>query len=102
MRISDWSSDVCSSDLASEINPADYQASLFLAQAHASMGRKQDEMRVRLGMLGTLEHRFALNPQTTPRCTIGRQNSCMSGGRKNSPSWAETRLGQGREEPWAS
>ena len=40
---------------ASEVNPADFQAPMFLAQAYASLGRKQDEMRVRLGALGTLE-----------------------------------------------
>src|SRR3546814_11775369 len=84
---------------ASEINPADYQASLFLAQAHASMGRKQDEMRVRLGMLGTLEQHIRLNPHDTRALYIGAQNLWHVGEQKKSAELAEQALGQGQDEP---
>src|SRR3546814_11854319 len=40
---------------ASEVNPADFQVPLFLAQTYSSLGRKREEMKVRLGALGTLE-----------------------------------------------
>ena len=50
---------------ASEVNPADFQVPMFLAMAYATLGRKQDEMRVRLGALGTLERHLKLNPHDT-------------------------------------
>jgi adenylate cyclase len=84
---------------ASEINPADYQAPVFLAQAYASMGRKQDEMRVRLGTLGTLEQHIRLNPHDTRALYIGAQNLWHVGEQKKSIELAEQALGQGQDEP---
>ena len=84
---------------ASEINPADYLAPVFLAQAYASMGRKQDEMRVRLGTLGTLEQHIRLNPHDTRALYIGAQNLWHVGEQKKAIDLAEQALGQGQDEP---
>jgi adenylate cyclase len=84
---------------ASEINPADYLSPVFLAQAYASMGRKQDEMRVRLGGLGTLEQHIRLNPHDTRALYIGAQNLWHVGEQKRAMELAEQALGQGQDEP---
>jgi adenylate cyclase len=84
---------------ASEINPADYQPLIFLAQAYASLGRKQDEMRVRLGMLGTLERHIRLNPHDTRALYIGAQNLWHVGEHKRASELTEQALGQGQDEP---
>ena len=47
---------------------------MFLAMAYASLGRKQDEMRVRLGALGTLERHLKLNPHDTRAIYFAAQN----------------------------
>ena len=84
---------------ASEINPADYQPSIFLAQAYASMGKKQDEMRVRLSLLGTLEQHIRLNPHDTRALYIGAQNFWHVGEQKKAIDLTEQALGQGQDEP---
>jgi adenylate cyclase len=84
---------------AAEINPADYQAILFLAQSYASLGRKQDEMRTRLGMLGTLERHIRLNPHDTRALYIGAQNLWHVGEHKHATELTEQALGQGQDEP---
>src|SRR3546814_9607051 len=63
------------------------------------MGRKQDEMRVRLGMLGTLEQHIRLNPHDTRALYIGAQNLWHVGEQKKSAELAEQALGQGQDEP---
>src|SRR3546814_7173325 len=47
---------------ASEVNPADFQVPLFLAQTYSSLGRKREEMKVRLGALGHIERHLKPNP----------------------------------------
>lgn len=84
---------------ASEINPADYQPAIFLAQAYASMGKKQDEMRVRLSLLGTLEQHIRLNPHDTRALYIGAQNFWHVGEQKKAIELTEQALGQGQDEP---
>ncbi|MGH8213348.1 MAG: TPR end-of-group domain-containing protein, partial [Rhodanobacteraceae bacterium] len=84
---------------ASEINPVDYQSLIFLAQAYASLGRKQDEMRVRLGILGTLERHIRLNPHDTRALYISAQNFWHVGEHKRASELTEQALGQGQDEP---
>lgn len=84
---------------ATEINPADYLAPVFLAQSYASLGRKQDEMRVRLGSLGTLEQHIRLNPHDTRALYISAQNLWHVGEQKKAIALAEQALGQGQDEP---
>ncbi|MGI8561644.1 MAG: tetratricopeptide repeat protein [Luteimonas sp.] len=50
---------------AMAINAADFQVPMFLAAAYTSLGRRQDEMRVRLGALATLDQHIRLNPHDT-------------------------------------
>src|SRR3546814_17319901 len=92
MRISDWSSDVCSSDLASEVNPADFQVPLFLAQTYSSLGRKREEMKVRLGALGTIERHLKLNPHDTRALYFGAQNLVRVGDTAKAIELAERAL----------
>lgn len=84
---------------ASEINPADYQSVVFLAQAYASLGRKQDEMRIRLSMLGTLERHIRLNPHDTRALYIGAQQFWHVGEHRRASELTEQALGQGQDEP---
>src|SRR3546814_18854323 len=63
------------------------------------MGRKQDEMRVRLGMLGTLEQHIRLNPHDTRALYIGAQNHWHVGAQTKSGELAEQALGPGQNEP---
>lgn len=84
---------------ASEINPADYLSPVFLAQCYASIGKKQDEMRVRLSSLGTLEQHIRLNPHDTRALYIGAQNLWHVGEKKRAISLTEQALGQGQDEP---
>src|SRR3546814_1288507 len=99
MRISDWSSDVCSSDLASEVNPADFQVPLFLAQTYSSLGRKREEMKVRLGALGTIERHLKLNPHDTRALYFGAQNLVRVGDTAKAIELAERALRQDQNEP---
>ena len=84
---------------AMEVNPADFQAPMFLAQSYAALGRKQDEMRVRLGVLGTVEQHLKLNPHDTRALQIGANNLGLIGEREKAVEMAERGLAQGQGEP---
>jgi len=84
---------------AMEVNPADYQSPLFLAQAYTSMGRKHDEMRVRIGALETIQRHLEMNPHDTRALYFGAQNLALIGEREKALELAERALGQDRDEP---
>lgn len=84
---------------ASEVNPADFQVPMFLAMAYATLGRKQDEMRVRLGALGTLERHLKLNPHDTRAIYFAAQNLYRIGEREKAVVMAEQAMQQGMNEP---
>jgi Flp pilus assembly protein TadD len=84
---------------AAEVNPNDFQVPLFLAQTLASLGRKQDEMRVRLGALGTLERHIKLNPHDTRALYFAAQNLYRVGERGKAAAMAEQALKQAQDEP---
>jgi adenylate cyclase len=81
------------------VNPADYQAPIFLAQAYTSMGRKHDEMRVRLGALETIQRHLEMNPHDTRALYFGAQNLCLVGENEKGLELAERALGQDQDEP---
>jgi adenylate cyclase len=84
---------------AMEVNPADYQSPLFLAQAYTSMGRKHDEMRVRLGALDTIQRHLEMNPHDTRALYFGAQNLVLVGENEKGKELAERALGQDQDEP---
>jgi adenylate cyclase len=84
---------------ASEVNPADFQVPMFLAMAYASLGQKQEEMRVRLGALGTLERHLKLNPHDTRAIYFAAQNLYRIGERDKAVAMAEQAMQQGMNEP---
>jgi adenylate cyclase len=84
---------------AAEVNPADFQVPMFLAMAYASLNRKQDEMRVRLGALGTLERHLKLNPHDTRAIYFAAQNLYRVGERDKATALAEQAMKQGLNEP---
>lgn len=83
---------------AAEINPADDLCPMFLAQSYASLGRKQDEMQVRLGRLGTLEQHIRLNPHDTRALYISAMNFWHVGEQKKAIGLKEQALGQSQDE----
>ncbi|MGA7296101.1 MAG: tetratricopeptide repeat protein [Rhodanobacteraceae bacterium] len=84
---------------AMDVNPDDYQAPIFLAQAYASLGRRQDEMKARLGLLNTVERHLKLNPHDTRALQIGANNLIKVGEDKKAVAMTEQALKQGRDEP---
>jgi adenylate cyclase len=84
---------------AMEVNPADYQAPLFMAQAYASLGRKHDEMKVRVAALGTLQRHLQMNPHDTRALYVCAQNLCCVGESEKGRELAERALGQDQDEP---
>jgi adenylate cyclase len=84
---------------AAEVNKDDFQVPLFLAQTYASLGRKQDEMRVRLGALGTLERHIKLNPHDTRALYFAAQNLYRVGEKPKAIAMAEQALKQDQDEP---
>ena len=84
---------------AIDVNPADYQAPVFMAQAYASLGRKHDEMKVRVASLGTLERHLEMNPNDTRALYVCAQNLCLVGETAKGLELAERALGQGQDEP---
>ena len=84
---------------AIEVNPADYQAPMFLAQAYTSMGRKHDEMRIRLGALESIQKHLEMNPHDTRALYFGAQNLCLVGENEKGIELAERALGQDQNEP---
>jgi adenylate cyclase len=84
---------------AMDVNPADYQAPLFMAQAYASLGRKHDEMKVRLHALGTIQRHLEMNPHDTRALYVCAQNLCCVGEQERGVELAERALGQDENEP---
>jgi adenylate cyclase len=84
---------------AAEVNPDDFQVPMFLAMSLASLGRKQDEMRVRLGALGTLERHIKLNPHDTRALYFAAQNLYRVGENEKARVMAEQALKQAQDEP---
>ena len=84
---------------AMEVNPADYQAPLFMAQSFASLGRKHDEMKVRLDALGTLQRHLEMNPHDTRALYVCAQNLCCVGEQEKGHELAERALNQDEDEP---
>jgi len=84
---------------ASEVNPEDFQVPMFLAMAYASLDRKQDEMRVRLGALGTLERHLKLNPHDTRAIYFAAQNLYRVGEKPKALALADEAMKQGMNEP---
>jgi len=84
---------------AIKVNPADYQAPLFMAQSYASLGRKHDEMKVRLDALGTLQRHLEMNPHDTRALYVCAQNLCCVGEHGKGHELAERALGQDQDEP---
>jgi adenylate cyclase len=84
---------------ASEVNPADFQAPLFLAQTYVSLGKRHEEMKVRLGALGTIDRHLKLNPHDTRALYLSAQNLWRVGEHKKATELAERALGQDEDEP---
>jgi adenylate cyclase len=84
---------------AIEVNPADFQAPVFLAQAYASLGRKQEEMQARLNALATIERHLKLNPHDTRALYLGANGLLLIGEKQRAAEWAERALGQDHDEP---
>lgn len=84
---------------ASEVNPSDYQAPMFLAQVYVSLGRRHDEMRVRLGSLAIIQRHLILNPHDTRALYIGAQNLYRVGEKQKAIELAEQALRQDQNEP---
>jgi len=84
---------------AMEINPDDFQSPIFLAQAYASLGRRQDEMKVRLGVLNVIERHLKLNPHDTRALYFGSNNLARVGENEKAREMAERALGQDQNEP---
>ncbi|MDX1570271.1 MAG: tetratricopeptide repeat protein [Xanthomonadales bacterium] len=84
---------------AMEVNPNDYQSPLFLAQAYSSMGRRQDEMRVRLASLNTIQRHLELNPHDTRALYCAANNLVSIGEKEKGREMAERALGQDENEP---
>ena len=72
---------------------------MFLAQTFASLGRKQDEMRVRLGALSTLERHIKLNPHDTRALYFAAQDLYRVGEKERAIVMAEQALKQAQDEP---
>ncbi len=84
---------------AMEVNPADYQAPIFLAQAYASLGRKQDEMKARLASLDLVERHLEMNPHDTRALYVGATQLSNVGEVEKGLELAERALGQDEKEP---
>src|SRR3546814_11869262 len=64
---------------ASEVNPADFQVPLFLAPTYSSLGRKREEMELRLVSLGPIQRHRKPNPHDTRTLYCGSQNPVRVG-----------------------
>ncbi len=82
-----------------EINPADYQAPIFLAQAYASLGLRQDEMKARLVALDVIQRYLEMNPHDTRALYFGATQLCIVGEQEKGLEWAERASGQHENEP---
>jgi tetratricopeptide (TPR) repeat protein len=70
-----------------------------MAQAYASLGRKHDEMKVRLDALGALQQHLEMNPHDTRALYACAQNLCCVGELEKGHELAERALGQDQDEP---
>ncbi len=84
---------------AMEINPADYQAPIFLAQAYASLGRRQDEMKARLASADVIQGHLEMNPHDTRALMFGANQLCIIGEQEKGLELAERALRQSDNEP---
>jgi adenylate cyclase len=72
---------------------------MFLAQSYASLGRRQDEMRVRLAALSTLNQHIRLNPHDTRALYMSALNLFRVGEKQRAKELAEQALRQDQDEP---
>lgn len=84
---------------ARQVNPSDYQPSIFMAQAYASLGRKQDEMKERLASIELIEKHLAMNPHDTLALCRGANQLSTLGEADKARKMAENALARGDEEP---
>ncbi len=84
---------------AMDVNPADYQSRVFLAQAYASLGRKQEEMKARLASLELIQRHLDMNPHDTRALYVGANQMCAVGDKDQGLELAERALGQDDKEP---
>ena len=82
-----------------EVNPADYQAPIFLAQAYTSLGRKHDEMKARLASLDVIERHLEMNPHDSRALILGATQLCNVGELEKGLELAERAMGQDENEP---
>ena len=84
---------------AIEIDPTDYRSYIFLAQAYNSLGRRHDEMRVRIHALEIIQKHLEMNPHDTRALYSCAQNMCMVGESEKGIEMAERALNQEQDEP---
>ena len=84
---------------AMEINPADYQPQIFLAQAYASLGRKQDEMKARLDSVDVVQRYLEMNPHDSRALIVGAIQLCIVGEKEKGLELTERALVQDENEP---
>src|SRR3546814_9650611 len=84
---------------ASEVNPADFPVPMFLAPTYSSLGRQREEMKVRLGALGTIERHLKLNPDDTRALYFGAQNIVRVGDPRQATHTAQSALRPDQKEP---
>ncbi|MDX1380147.1 MAG: tetratricopeptide repeat protein, partial [Xanthomonadales bacterium] len=84
---------------AIRVNPADYQAPIFMAQAYASLGRRHEEMKARLASLDVVQRHLEMNPHDTRALYVGANQLCNVGELDKGMELAERALGQDEHEP---
>jgi adenylate cyclase len=84
---------------AMEINPADYQPHFLLAQAYASLGRRQDEMKARLASVDVVQRYLEMNPHDSRALIIGASQLYFVGEQEKGLEMAERALGQDENNP---
>lgn len=84
---------------AMEVNPADYQSPVFLAQAYASLGRRHDEMKARLGSLDLVQRHLEMNPHDTRALHVAATQLCNVGEQDKGMELAERAFKQDNQEP---
>jgi adenylate cyclase len=82
-----------------EVNPADYQSVIFLAQAYASLGRRHEEMKARLASLDVIQKHLEINPHDTRALYVGANQFCNVGELEKGQEMAERALGADEKEP---
>ncbi len=82
-----------------EVNPADFQSRVFLAQAYASLGRRHDEMKTRLASVDVIQRYLEMNPDDSRALIIGASQLCFVGEQEKGVELAERALGKDENEP---